>query len=187
MQDEIRSRIGESVEAAGRLAARDIEAAAKLMSSCLKAGGRVLLCGNGGSAADCQHMAGELVGRFRKERRAYDALSLTTDTSVLTAIANDYGAEGIFSRQVEAHGRPGDVLVAFSTSGSSPNILKAAQAAKARGMRVVGFTGSKGAKLKAASDVCIAAASADTPRIQECHTLAAHIICGLVEDALERK
>ena len=184
MQEKIRRQIEASIEAKRKLPAADIGAAAMVLIVALKSGHKVLLAGNGGSAADCQHIAGELVGRFKKERKALPAISLTTDTSIITALANDYGSESIFSRQVEAHGAKGDVLLALSTSGSSPNILKAAEAAKKRGMKVVGLTGIKGAKLKSLSDVCITAASDDTPRIQECHTMAAHIICGLIEDAL---
>jgi D-sedoheptulose 7-phosphate isomerase len=184
MQQKIRRSIEESIEAKRNLSAKDIEGATLVMIAALKSGRKVLLAGNGGSAADCQHMAGELVGRFKKERKPLPAISLTTDTSILTAIANDYGAEFIFSRQVEAHGLDGDVLIAFSTSGASPNIIKAIEAARKEGMKVIGFTGSKGARMKALCDVCITAPSDDTPRIQECHTLAAHIICGLVEEAL---
>jgi len=184
MQDKITPQIEASVEAKRSLKGKDMEAAAKLISDAFKAKRKVLLCGNGGSAADCQHIAGEFVGKFRKERAALAAISLATDTSVLTALANDYGVDVVFSRQVEALGTQGDVLMAFSTSGSSPNILKAAISAKARGMKVIGFTGGKGDKLKALSDVCMMVASTDTPRIQEAHITAAHIICGLVEEAL---
>jgi D-sedoheptulose 7-phosphate isomerase len=184
MQDKIAGQIQASVDAKKRLSHEDIAEAAHVITAAFLAGNKVLLAGNGGSAADCQHIAGEFVGRFKKERKALPAIALSTDTSILTALLNDYGPEIIFSRQVEALGAEGDVLIAFSTSGSSPNILKAAAAARAKGMKVIGFTGSKGAKLKAKSDVCITAASDDTPRIQECHTTAAHIICGLVEDAL---
>ncbi|MFH0863366.1 MAG: D-sedoheptulose 7-phosphate isomerase [Candidatus Altiarchaeota archaeon] len=184
MQDKIKEQIEASIEAKRRLSANDIEEAAKVMAAALKCGHKILLCGNGGSAADCQHIAGELVGRFKKERAAWPAVALSTDTSILTALANDYGQEIIFSRQVEALGQEGDVLVAISTSGTSPNIIKAVEAAKKKKMKIIGFTGLKGAKLKGLSDVCIMAASDDTPRIQECHITAAHIICGLVEDSL---
>jgi len=183
MQDKIKKEIEESIEAKKRLPVKDIEDAAKLITAAIKSDRKILLCGNGGSAADCQHIAGELVGRFKKERKALPAISLATDTSILTALTNDYGGEVIFARQVEALGAEGDVLIAFSTSGTSPNILRAVEAARKKRMKVVGFTGSKGGKLKAASDVCIMAASDDTPRIQECHITAAHIICGLVEDS----
>jgi D-sedoheptulose 7-phosphate isomerase len=184
MQEKIKRQIEESIEAKKKLPLKEIEAAAKLIIESYKLGGKVLLVGNGGSAADCQHIAGELVGKFKKKRDALMAVSLTTDSSILTALANDYGGDVIFSRQVEALGEEGDILMAFSTSGTSPNILKAIEAAKKKKMKVVGFTGQKGAEFKSASDICIMVASQDTPRIQESHITAAHIICGLVEEAL---
>jgi D-sedoheptulose 7-phosphate isomerase len=184
MQEKIRLQIEESIETKRKLSAVDIESAARLIIGAYKSGHKVLLAGNGGSAADCQHIAGELVGRFKKERRALPAISLSTDTSVLTALTNDYGGEVIFSRQVEALGQEGDVLIAISTSGSSANIINAANAAKKARMKVVGFTGSKGSRLKSLSDACIMVPSEDTPRIQESHITAAHVICGLVEEAL---
>ncbi|MBD3387538.1 MAG: D-sedoheptulose 7-phosphate isomerase [Candidatus Altiarchaeales archaeon] len=181
MQEKIREELGESIKVKEKLSPEDIAAAADLITEAFNSGGKILLCGNGGSAADCQHIAGEFIGRFKKERDALPAISLSTDTSILTALANDYGGDIIFSRQVEALGREGDVLVAFSTSGTSPNIIKAAEAARDRKMKVIGFTGANGEKLKKLSDVCIMAGSKDTPRIQEAHITAAHIICGLVE------
>jgi len=181
---KINQQIRASIDAKGKLSVEDIAAAADTIASALTAGKKILLCGNGGSAADCQHIAGEFVGRFKKERAAWPAVALSTDTSVLTALTNDYGVDIVFSRQVEALGQEGDVLMAFSTSGTSPNVIKAVEEARKRKMMVIGFTGSRGAKLKSLSDVCIMAASDDTPRIQECHITAAHIICGLVEDAL---
>jgi len=184
MKDRIRREIEASAEAKRSLKVEDIAAAAGLITPALKSGGKVLLCGNGGSAADCQHIAAEMVGRFKRERKPMQAIALTTDTSILTALTNDYGGDVIFSRQVEALGGSGDVLIAISTSGSSPNILKAVDAARGRGMKVVGFTGAKGRKLKEKSDVCITVDSEDTPRIQEAHITAAHIICGLIEDSL---
>jgi D-sedoheptulose 7-phosphate isomerase len=184
MQEIIRKQIEASIDAKKKLPVKDIEDAAKLVISALKSNHKILLCGNGGSAADCQHVAGELVGRFKKERAAWPAIALSTDTSILTALTNDYGGDIIFSRQIEALGQEGDILVAISTSGTSPNIIKAVEAAKKKKMKVIGLTGSKGARLKGLSDVCIMAASDDTPRIQECHITAAHIICGLVEDSL---
>jgi D-sedoheptulose 7-phosphate isomerase len=186
MQNKIRSDIEASIEAKRRLSAQDIENAANILVVAIRAGKKILLCGNGGSAADCQHIAAEFVGRFKKERKAMAAISLTTDTSILTAIANDYSADVIFSRQVEALGTEGDVLIAMSTSGTSPNIIKAVETAKKKKMKVIGFTGSKGAKLKSQSDLCVMVASDDTPRIQESHITAAHIICGLVEDEITR-
>jgi D-sedoheptulose 7-phosphate isomerase len=182
MQEKIRRQLEEGSQTIRKLRAAEIEAAARLTADALKSGKKVLLCGNGGSAADSQHIAAELVGRFRKERAPLPAIALTTDTSILTALTNDLGGDIIFSRQVEALGGVGDVLIALSTSGTSPNILKAAGAARKKRMKVVGFTGSNGAKLKGLCDACVMVDSSDTPRIQEAHITAAHIMCGLIED-----
>jgi D-sedoheptulose 7-phosphate isomerase len=184
MEEGIKREIEASIEVKKRLSARDIAAAAELVADALKAGKKILLCGNGGSAADCQHIAGELVGRFKLERDALPAIALSTDTSILTALTNDYGGDIIFSRQVEALGGRGDVLIAISTSGTSPNILKAVDAARRKKMKVVSLTGSRGVELKKRSDVCIMVDSDETPRIQESHIMAAHIICGIVESSL---
>lgn len=170
--------------AALRGLAVEIARAAGLVTEVLAAGGKVLLCGNGGSAADAQHIAGELVGRFLKERKPLPALALHANTSVLTAIGNDYGFEEAFARQVAALGRPGDVLVAISTSGSSQNVLRAAEAAREKDMKVIGLTGAGGGNLKELCDLCLCVPSPSTPRIQEMHVLIGHIICQLVEDAL---
>lgn len=145
---------------------------------------KILLCGNGGSAADAQHLAGELVGRFLKERRPLPAVALNANTSVLTALGNDYGFKEVFARQVAALGQPGDVLVAISTSGDSSNVLRAAEAARAKDMKVIGLTGADGGKLKDLCDLCLCVPSTSTPRIQEMHILIGHIICELVEAAL---
>jgi D-sedoheptulose 7-phosphate isomerase len=149
--------------------------------SVLASEGRLLLCGNGGSAADAQHFAAELVGRFEKERRAYAAIALSTDTSIITALANDYGVERIFSRQVEALGRPGDVLIAISTSGNSPNILQAALAAQKTGMKVVAMTGDGGGQLGAMADVVFSVPSTHTARIQEVHEIFLHGLAEMLE------
>ncbi|MBD3260475.1 MAG: SIS domain-containing protein [Candidatus Altiarchaeales archaeon] len=151
---------------------------------CLRAGGKILICGNGGSAADSQHMAAELIGRFKRDREALPAIALTTDTSILTALGNDWGVETLFSRQIQALGSEGDILIAFSTSGSSPNILEACKSAREKKMRVIGFTGNRGEKLKTAADICLTVDSEDTPNIQEAHITLAHIICGKVEEKL---
>ena len=148
----------------------------------LRAGGKVLLAGNGGSAADAQHVAGELVGRFRRERAALPAIALSTDTSILTAIGNDYGFERVFARQVEALGRAGDVLWLFSTSGNSRNILMAAEVGRARGLRIIGFTGGDGGQLARDADIALVVPDPLTMRIQEAHALAYHIVCDLVEE-----
>ncbi|MCX5644056.1 MAG: D-sedoheptulose 7-phosphate isomerase [Phycisphaerae bacterium] len=158
-----------------------IVAIAETIVQSLRAGGTLYLCGNGGSAADAQHIAGEFVGRFRAQRRALPAVALSTDTSVLTCIANDYDFERVFARQVEALVRPGDLLWAFSTSGTSPNVLKAAEAARRKGARVIAFTGRANSKLEASADLCFCAEAALTARSQEIHQLAYHIICDLVE------
>ncbi|MGN6108553.1 MAG: SIS domain-containing protein [Kofleriaceae bacterium] len=158
----------------------DIEAiarAAELMRDAVLSGHKVLLCGNGGSAADAQHIAAELVGRFVVERRPLAAIALTTDTSALTAIANDYGYEHVFSRQVEALGAPGDVLIAVTTSGTSRNVVAAVEVARRIGMKVIGLTGAKGAPFVAACDAGVAVPSLVTARIQECHIAIGHLLC----------
>ena len=165
-------------------AAADVARAVELVVEALRGGGKVLLCGNGGSAADAQHIAGELVGRFKLERPAFCAVALTTDTSVMTSIANDYGFDEIFARQVQGLGAEGDVLLAYSTSGNSPNVLKAIQTASSLGMRTVGLTGATGGAMAPLCDVCIKAPSTDTPTIQECHAAAGHTICLLAEQIL---
>jgi D-sedoheptulose 7-phosphate isomerase len=147
----------------------------------LKRNGTIYICGNGGSAADAQHIAGELVGRFRRERKALAAVALTTDTSILTSIANDYTYERIFERQVEAFVKEGDILWAFSTSGSSENVIAAARLAKEKGAKVIAFTGRINSKLEKTADMCFCADSESTARSQEIHQLAYHIICDLVE------
>ncbi len=159
-----------------------LERIAEAMAEALRSGHKILLCGNGGSAADSQHIAAEFVGRFKRERRSLPALALTTDTSILTAVGNDYTYEQVFSRQVEGLGEPGDVLMALSTSGNSKNILEAVKAAKARGITTVGLTGSGGGALKSAADLSFQAQSAETPHIQEVHITALHALSEVVED-----
>lgn len=157
---------------------------AAAVSACFAAGGRLLICGNGGSAADSQHIAGEFVGRFKRERRAAAAIALSSDTSILTCLGNDYGFDTVFERQVEAYGRPGDVLLGISTSGNSANVVKAAVKAKAQGMKVLGFLGCGGGKLAPLCDIAFSVPSKDTPRVQEMHGLAMHCFCALVEETL---
>lgn len=166
----------------GSVALDQIIEAATIITQSIKGGGKLMACGNGGSAADAQHFAAELVGRLeaKTQRLALPAIALTTDTSVLTAIANDYGVAQIFQRQVEALGRPEDVLVAISTSGNSENVLNAVAAAKKRGVHTIGLTG-RGGKLGDEVDLAIAVPSNNTPRIQECHITIVHVICSLVE------
>lgn len=162
--------------------AEAIHRAASLLADCLGAGGKVLLCGNGGSAADCQHMAAELVSKMTREieRPGLPVLALTTDTSFLTAFANDYGYEGAFARQVQAFGRPGDVLVAISTSGNSKNVLLAVGTAQQSGMKTIGLTGA-GGRLPQMVDVAIRVPSTETQHIQEVHVAVEHLLCYFVE------
>jgi len=158
--------------------------AARLVAEALRRGNKVMFCGNGGSAADSQHLAAELVGRYRRNRPGLAALALTVDTSALTAIGNDFGFEEVFSRQVEALGQPGDVLVAISTSGRSPNVLRAVDAARALGLKTVGLVGRDGGQLAGLVDLALVVPSEDTARIQECHITLGHILCDLVEGEL---
>jgi D-sedoheptulose 7-phosphate isomerase len=158
-----------------------IEQAAAMLVDCIKSGGCIYICGNGGSAADAQHIAGELVGRFLRERKGLPAVALTTDSSVLTAIGNDYSFEQVFSRQVEALVKEGDVLWGFSTSGTSKNILAAAELAKEKGAGVLAFTGKKNSPLEKMSEACICV-EGPTAIVQEIHQIAYHIICDLVEE-----
>ncbi len=162
---------------------RQLLRAAETIAACLAAGGKVLLFGNGGSAADAQHIAAEFVNRFRADRPPLAALALTTDASVMTSIANDARFEEVFARQVRALGRPGDVAWAFSTSGASPNVLAAVAAARATGLFTIALTG-RGGPLASAADLVLRVDAADTPRIQEAHGLIGHLICALVEERL---
>lgn len=159
----------------------DIAGACELVKQTFTAGGKILLAGNGGSAADCQHIAAEFTGRFRSNRRPLPAIALTTDTSALTAIANDFGFDYIFERQLEALAKPGDLLIAISCSGKSENIILAVHKAKELGCSIVSFTGQGGNTLKRISDCSLVVPSKDTARIQELHTLIGHILCGSIE------
>ena len=163
--------------------AQRVQTAAEACVAALNQGNKILFAGNGGSAADSQHLAGELVSRFAYDRPGLPAFALTTDTSVLTAIGNDYGYERLFSRQVQAVGQKGDVLVAFSTSGKSPNILAALREAQSRGLYTIGMTGNRGDAMAADCNCLIRVPSADTPKIQEGHIMLGHILCGLIEVA----
>ncbi|MDF9407900.1 D-sedoheptulose 7-phosphate isomerase [Pelotomaculum isophthalicicum JI] len=160
---------------------KHIEEAVKLVVRCLKSNGGLYLVGNGGSAADAQHWAGELVGRFMLEREPLRACALTTNTSILTALVNDYPPEYVFARQMKAMARQGDVLIAISTSGNSPNIIYAIDIAREIGCQVIGFTGKNGGRMNGICDVLIKAPSDSTPRIQEVHLLAGHMLCAGVE------
>ncbi|MBS4062033.1 MAG: SIS domain-containing protein [Bacteroidetes bacterium] len=160
-------------------------AVAQLMSDVLRSKHKILVCGNGGSAADAQHFAAELVVRYRRSRQGLPAIALTTDSSILTATGNDFGFEHIFSRQVDAYGLPGDVLVAISTSGKSPNVVAATREAKSRGLKVIGLTGSKRSVMHELSDICLAVPSEDTPLIQQAHVAILHVLCDLIEQGIE--
>jgi D-sedoheptulose 7-phosphate isomerase len=161
-----------------------IEAIAKRLIRTLRAGRTILLFGNGGSAADAQHIAAELEARFLRERRALPCHALTTNTSTLTAIGNDYGYERTFSRQVEAYARKGDSVIAISTSGNSPNVLEGVKAAKKAGASTIGLTNEKGGKLKGLVDLCLCVPSTDTQRVQECHLATGHVLCDLIESSM---
>ena len=160
-----------------------IEEASKLVIETLKNGNKILLCGNGGSAADAQHIAAELTGRYKTERRGLAGIALTTDTSALTAIANDYGYDRIFDRQVEALAREGDLLIGISTSGNSMNIMSALAVAKLLGCRTIGLSGKEGGEMNRICHVNLIVPSDDTPRIQEMHILIGHILCQAVDNA----
>ena len=185
MKNIIEEMIAEHIDAVGYFnttCQKQVEDIAKLTASVFKGGGCVYLCGNGGSAADCQHIAGELVGRFRKERKALPAIAFTTDTSVITCLGNDYDFSHIFLRQVEAMMTDKDILWAFSTSGTSDNIIKAVDYAKKIGAKIVSFTGIKDSPLEKMSDLCLCTDTKNTSASQEVHQLAYHIICRLIEE-----
>lgn len=161
-----------------------VEAAAMACVKSLNAGGKIMLAGNGGSAADAQHIAGELVSRFAFDRPGLPAVALTTDSSILTAIGNDYGYEKLFARQVQAQGKAGDVLIAYSTSGKSPNVLLAFETARAAGITTIGLTGNRGGPMTELCDYLLEVPSADTPKIQEGHLVLGHILCGIIENEI---
>ena len=189
MENRIKEIFGEAVSTLSELAESEesvgaLAEAARAIVETIRSGGKVLLCGNGGSAADSQHIASEFVGRFRRERDGWPAVALSTDTSILTSVGNDYGYAEVFRRQVEALAREGDCLVAYSTSGNSENVIRAVEEAKARGLRVLVFTGSGGGRLADLGDVVLYAPSGTTARIQECHAVMGHALCDVVEAEL---
>jgi D-sedoheptulose 7-phosphate isomerase len=181
-------RIRESLAAQERLTEEDtlatVARAAEAIANCFQAGGKLLTFGNGGSAADATHIAGELVGRFRLERRGLPAISLSDNASAVTAIANDYQFDRVFARQIEALGCKGDVALGISTSGRSSNVVAGLEAARARGLVTIALTGGDAGRMPEAADLCIVAASSETPRVQEAHTLVAHVVCELIERAI---
>jgi D-sedoheptulose 7-phosphate isomerase len=174
----------ESISAARDHLAEPIGQAAAAMADAIRAGGCVFVFGNGGSAADAQHLAAELVGRFRRERPAFAAEALTTDTSAITAIANDYGFDAIFARQLEGKARPGDVAIGITTSGNSPNVVAAMEKARAMGLATIAMTGTGGGKCKALADVLLDVPCDVTAHVQEAHLVIYHSLCELVESAL---
>ncbi len=186
MNDTIRACLLESSKTLAAMAdsSADVERFTRLVIGCLKGGGKVLVCGNGGSAADSQHFADELVGRYERNRPPLSALALTTNTSDLTSIGNDFGFDKVFERQVDAHARKGDLLVAISTSGNSPNVLAAIEAAKRKGVPTVGLTGREGGRMRRLVDLCLCVPSTTVARIQECHIAILQTVCGLVETEL---
>jgi D-sedoheptulose 7-phosphate isomerase len=189
MNSFIQDEFDKSLENFRRMAAdnalrQQIADAVALSVQALRAGGKIFFAGNGGSAADAQHWAGELVSRFYFDRPGLPAIALTTDSSILTAIGNDYGFDYVFARQVEALARPGDVLVAISTSGRSPNVLRAIAAARAARVSVIGFSGESGGDMALLCDVCFRVPSAETPRIQEGHEFIGHLYCALIEQEM---
>jgi D-sedoheptulose 7-phosphate isomerase len=188
-EQRITDIIGESIATKQRLAeecASDIAASGAVLAACAAANKRIFFCGNGGSAADSQHLAAELVVRLRSgiERRAIAALALTVDTSVLTAGGNDYGFDNVFARQIEAFGQPGDVLVAITTSGTSPNVVRAVEQAATQGVITVGLLGGNGGTLRSLCDYSVVVPSSVTARIQESHILIGHIWCEMIEEAV---
>lgn len=183
-----RKYIEESVEA--KLAfladggAKQVEQAAALMADAIRSGRRIYLFGNGGSAADAQHIAGELVGRFQMERKGMPAVAFTTDTSVLTSVGNDYGFDAVYTRQVEALVEKGDVVIAITTSGNSPNVVAAAKLAREKGAKVIGLTGGDGGELKKCSNLALIIPAKETCHIQEVHITIGHALCAMVEEAV---
>lgn len=189
MKDYIRSQLEEGQRIFASMSSdhkliTTVEMAALACVNSLKSGGKILLAGNGGSAADAQHIAGELVSRFAFDRPGLPAVALTTDTSILTAIGNDYGYDRLFARQVQANGKTGDVFIGYSTSGKSQNILKAFEQSRSIGITNIGLTGTHGGAMIELCDYLLIVPSGDTPKIQEGHLLLGHIICGLIENSI---
>ena len=181
----IEQRLADHLEVLQKVQASDLpqklEMCAECVTKALSGGHKVLFCGNGGSAADSQHLAAEFVGRFQKERKGLPAIALTVDTSILTSVANDYGYETVFARQVQALGERGDVLIGISTSGNSKNVLLAMEEAKTKGIICIGMTAEGGGKMTDVTDICLAVPARETARAQEMHILLGHILCELVD------
>ena len=185
IKDEIQASLDTKKEILKSLVPK-IEKAADSILTSLKNRGKVLICGNGGSAADSQHFAAELIGRYKKERNSIPAIALTCDTSILTSIGNDYGFEKVFSRQVEGLGNKGDILVGISTSGESKNVVEAMAMARSRGLLTIGLLGCGGGRIAEACDLSVIVPCNDTPRIQEAHILIIHILCLIIEEELSK-
>ncbi|MCL5025310.1 MAG: D-sedoheptulose 7-phosphate isomerase [Chloroflexi bacterium] len=187
MRKRVETELRETTQLYHTMAAEmadDLVQATDMVLDTLQGGGKVLVCGNGGSAATAEHIAGELVGRFRRERRGWPAIALAADGGVVTAVANDYGFEQVFARQVQALAGPGDLLIGMSTSGESLNVVLALKEARAKGARTLAMTGQRGGPLADAADCALRVPSDDVPRVQEAHLVIGHIVCGLVEEAL---
>src|SRR3989338_9936601 len=187
MQDKIKAELKASIETKQQVLASlvpQIEQAAKMLIEALRAGNKIMFFGNGGSAADAQHLAAELIGRFLKERKSLPAIALSTDTSILTALGNDYGFETVFARQIEGLAKAGDIAFGISTSGNSVNVLKGIEKAKSLGCKTIGLLGCGGGKIAKASDLSLIVPGNATPRIQEAHITLGHILCGLIENEL---
>jgi len=187
MQKRIIEELKESIEVKNeviKILVPAIEETSKTIISSIKSGNKILICGNGGSAADSQHFAAELISRFKKERPSIPAIALTTDTSILTAIGNDYSFDKVFSRQVEGLGQKGDILIGISTSGNSKDVIEAFNIAKNKGIKTIALLGCDGGKTKGTTDIEITVPSNNTPRVQECHITIIHIICNLIEQEL---
>lgn len=184
MKDKIKEIIQESINAKSNLPVELVEKACAIIIDSYRKGGKILVCGNGGSAGDAQHMAGEFVNKFKIERKPLPCLALTTDTSILTSISNDYSFDEVFSKQVEAYGKAGDIFIGISTSGNSKNVIKAVETARKNGIFTICLLGRDGGILKDKCDLSIIVNSNDTPRIQESHILIIHLICEIVESEL---
>jgi D-sedoheptulose 7-phosphate isomerase len=187
MKSEIEKSLNESIGVKSEVLSNSVETIARIATmavDALRDGHSLYFMGNGGSAADAQHISGELVGRYKKDRKALPVLALTTDTSVLTAISNDFGYDYCFEKQIEAFARKGDVVFGLSTSGNATNIINALKLAGEIGAKTIGFTGRDGGMIKDIVDVCLMVPSSDTPRIQECHITIGHILCSIIENEL---
>lgn len=181
-EDKIKQVLAAHKKALDNFPSKAVLDIANAIAESIKKGGKILICGNGGSCSDAQHFAGELVGRFQKERQALPAIALTADTAVLTCISNDYGYANVFARQVEAFAQSGDIFVGITTSGNSENVVKAAETAAKKGLKVIAFSGEKDGKIHSFANLEFRSPSTITATIQEMHITAIHLICGLVED-----